>query len=62
MTLQEPKVEFVPIEANVFTQTASGKCATYDVQDPTGGGQRCVGTQPEAKDCADWDSAIPYSG
>ena len=59
MMLQEPKVEFVPIDSNVFTQSASG-CPDWETQTPAGGGQRCVGTQPEAKPCANFDVSIPW--
>jgi len=50
MILQEPKVEFVALNLSESIVTSSG------------GGQRCVGTQPESKDCEDWDTSIPYSG
>lgn len=55
MKLQEPNVEFVPIDQNVLTQAASG-CPDYATQVPVGGGQRCIGTQPEADDCPDDDT------
>ena len=60
MSLQEPKIEFVPIDGNAFVQTANS-CPEAAIQNVTGGGQRCIGTQPEAADCADWDTSIPYS-
>lgn len=59
MKLQEPKVEFVPIEQSVMTQTASG-CPDWETQTPTGGGQRCVGTQIDAQACANFDVDIPW--
>lgn len=59
MTLQEPKVEFVPIEQSVFTQDASG-CPDWVTQEPTGGGQRCIGTQPEATTCSDFETQTPW--
>ena len=61
MILQEPKVEFVPINQNVFTtqQTSSG-CPDWYTQTPTGGGQRCIGSQIDAKVCEDFDTMIPW--
>ena len=59
MTLQEPKVEFVPIEQNVFTQAASS-CPDWESQTPVGGGQRCIASQVDAHDCEDYDSDIPW--
>ena len=41
MTMQEPKVEVVEVDLKEATVTAS-----------TGGGQRCVGAQPDAEGCA----------
>ena len=61
MNLQEPKVEFVPIELNVFTD-GSSPCPDWYTQTPVGGGQRCIGSQIDATDCPDWDTWIPYSG
>ena len=60
MNLQEPKVEFVPIEQNVFTEAGSSMCTDWANEDPTGGGQRCVGSQPEAKPCTDFQNSIPW--
>ena len=62
MTLQEPKVEFVPIDKNVFVQAASA-CPTGVTNEPgAGGGQRCIASQEDAHDCPDWDTFIPFSG
>ena len=60
MTLQEPKVEFVPIDQNVFTEQNSTTCPDYLSQETAGGGQRCIASQVDAYDCADWDDAIPW--
>ena len=59
MILQEPKVEFVPIDRNVFTQAASA-CPDWESQVPAGGGQRCIASQVDAHYCDDWDSDIPW--
>lgn len=59
MNLQEPKVEFVPIDQNAFIEAASG-CPDWETQKPVGGGQRCTGTQPDAQGCADFDNSIPW--
>ncbi len=49
MNLQEPKVEFVPIDQNVMTTETS-----------VGGGQRCIASQVDAHPCSDWDTTIPW--
>lgn len=59
MNLQEPKVEFVPIDQNVLTESASG-CPDWVTETPTGGGQRCIGTQPDSKVCEDFDLQTPW--
>ena len=59
MILQEPKVEFVPIDENVFAQEESG-CPDYQSQKAVGGGQRCIGSQEDAKVCEDFDSLTPW--
>ncbi len=59
MILQKPKVKFVPIDKNVFTQQASG-CPDYETQIPVGGGQRCIGSQIDAHDCENWDEEYPW--
>ena len=59
MILQEPKVEYVPIDQNMFTQAASA-CPDYVTQIPVGGTQRCYGSQPEAKECENFDTSIPW--
>lgn len=60
MILQEPKVEFVPIDQNVFTQAESGVCQDWESQTPTGGGQRCIGSQIDAQTCEDFDTMVPW--
>ncbi len=49
MIFKEPKVEFESINLQSIA-TASD----------TGGGQRCIGTQPEATTCADFDTQTPW--
>ena len=59
MILQEPKVEFVPIDENVFAQAESA-CPDYQSSTPVGGGQRCFASQEDAQGCEDFDSTIPW--
>jgi len=59
MTLQEPKVEFVPIDQNLVTSASTG-CSDWESQIPAGGGQRCIASQVDAHDCEDFDSDIPW--
>ena len=61
MVFQEPKAEFVPIDLKTVISTADSFCHDWASQDPTGGGQRCIGTQPDADNCLDWDEMIPWS-
>lgn len=59
MKLQEPNVEFVPIDQNVLTQAASG-CPDWETQTPVGGGQVCRGSQKDAENCPDWVGDTPW--
>ena len=60
MVLQEPRVEFIAIDQNVFTQSAASTCPDWRTQEPVGGGQRCIASQIDAHDCDDWDSDVPW--
>lgn len=60
MILPEPRVEFVPIDENVFTQAAASACPNWATQTPTGGGQRCIASQVDAHYCDDFDTEIPW--
>ena len=59
MIMQEPKAEFVPINLRMTAESGSF-CSDWETEDPTGGGQRCIGSQPEAKTCPDFDSLTPW--
>ncbi len=58
MFMKEPKAEFVPIDLKI-TATAASSCPDYVTQNPTGGGQRCIGTQIDARTCSTWDDQVP---
>lgn len=60
MVMQEPKVEFVPIDLSQSIIRTSDICGDWATQDPTGGGQRCVGSQRDAGNCPDWVDNIPW--
>lgn len=61
MFLEEPKAEFVPINLRMTAQDASDVCPDWVTQTPVGGGQRCIGSQIDAKDCGDdWDIQDPW--
>ena len=60
MTLQKPKVEFVPIDKNAFIQAAS-PCPDWWTSTPTGGGQRCIGSQIDAGNCPDWEGLVEWT-
>lgn len=59
MSIQEPKVEFVPIDQNVLTTAAPSGCPDSTTQE-YGGGQRCIASQVDATTCADFESQIPW--
>ena len=66
MFLKEPKAEFVPIDLKTLV-TASSTCIEYVSQCPdwvtketAGGTQRCFASQPEAQECVDFDTSIPW--
>ena len=60
MILDEPKIEFVPVNLNgVLTEAGSG-CPDWQSQTPAGGGQRCIASQEEAVECEDWDTQYPW--
>jgi len=61
MLMQEPKVEFVPIDLSQTLITQSG-CPDWLTQTPVGGGQRCFASQEQAVECADWEEMIPDWG
>lgn len=53
MIFQEPKVKFVSIDLKNVIATSG--CPDYESQTPTGGGQYCTGTEPNAKYCPEWE-------
>lgn len=59
MVFKEPKVEFVEIDLGTIATTGS-ICAPLAYINAIGGGQRCLGTQPEADPCDDWDYQFPW--
>lgn len=51
MTLQKPRVEFVPIDLSInASSTSTG----------TGGGQYCKASQPDAQYCPNWEGDIDW--
>ncbi len=60
MFMEEPRVEFVPIDISQTPITTS--CPDYLSQTPVGGGQRCFASQEDAMECIDWDEMIPDWG
>lgn len=58
MKLQEPIVEFIPIELDVFTTSCPD--GTLTGSGSAGGGQRCIASQIDAHPCDDWDSDVPW--
>lgn len=59
MVLQEPKVEFVPI--NLSIKTEYGSCPENTEWYGTGGGQYCRASQVDAAYCPGWDNDIDWS-
>ncbi len=61
MTFPEPKVEFVSVDQNLYKHKTSNVCFRFTLESVVGGGQRCIGSQEDATNCADWVSSIPFS-
>lgn len=51
MIMEAPKVEFVEINLMEVISTSN----------PSGGGQRCIASQIDAHDCADFETSIPWT-
>lgn len=59
MILQEPKIEFVPVNISQSIMTAMSTCPDGVVEEH-GGGQYCIGSQEDAPYCPGWEGMVDW--
>ncbi len=60
MVLQEPRVEFVPIDLSINANTGSFCPESVEHYYNVGGGQYCRASQNDAEYCANWANDIDW--